>query len=221
MQGIYEIVNTADGKASSYIGSSIHIERRLEQHRRRLCGDYHYNPRLQTAWNKWGEGAFELGVLEIVKDGNMLRAMEQEYLDDYFDRGSCYNVARDVTAFTRGLKFSLKHRRKLSKALKGNQNNKGRYPSEESKRKMSESHKGQLAWNKGKSVSEETLRWMREVSSRPYPAFYNERTGDCLPAGRNLKALCQEYGLCHSAMCRVKNGKVSSHKGWILASRGK
>ncbi len=77
MRGIYEIVNLADGKASSYVGSSMNIEQRWHQHRHRLRGGRHRNEHLQRAWDKYGEDAFVFSVLEEVET-DMLLIMERE-----------------------------------------------------------------------------------------------------------------------------------------------
>lgn len=146
IQGVYEIVNWADGKASTYIGSSVDIERRWTSHRSRLHRDVHKNAHLQCAWNKYGEYAFVFSVLEEVET-DMLLATEQEYLNDYFDRGNCYNIA--ITAGTAG-PFSEEHKHKISEALKGLIPwNKGKEQSEEHRRKISEANKGHI-------VTEET-----------------------------------------------------------------
>lgn len=189
MMGIYEIVNWEDGKASSYIGSSVDIEHRWVQHRHKLRGGQHYNPHLQNAWNKYGEDAFAFNVLEEVHE-DMLLVMEQEYLDDYFDRGHCYNLR--AIAGPAGPK-SEEHKRKLSEALMG--------------------HPGA---KEGIPRNKETKRKIGEANAGPYPAFRHRKTGEIIPAGRNLSAACREHGLNQRAMWNVKNGNRKSHKGWTL-----
>ena len=173
MQGIYEIVNLADGKASTYIGSSVNIERRWWRHRSDLRGGWHRNLHLQRAWNKYGEDAFVFSVLEEVGD-DMLLVMEQEYLDDYFDRGHCYNIAtiarsvgplaeetkRRMSAAHKGKKLSEETKRKIGDAFRGkplseehkrklSEAHKGKPLSALHRRRISEANKGQVPWNKG------------------------------------------------------------------------
>lgn len=168
--GVYEIVNLYDGKASSYIGSSVDIEKRWRHHRFTLCAGQHDNVYLQCAWDKYGEDAFVFSILEEV-EGDMLLVMEQEYLDDYFDRGHCYNIARDAVASMRGKIFTKEHRDRISEANKDQVPwHKGRTNvySEESLRKMSDAQKGKKCTeetkrkmseaNKGKTLSEEHKR---------------------------------------------------------------
>ena len=190
-QGIYEIVNLYDGRASAYIGGSVDIEHRWEQHRSALCAGQHRNAHLQAAWDKYGEDAFVFSMLEEVGD-KMLLVMEQEYLDDYFDRGHCYNIATIAGASTKGHKCTeetrrkmskahkgcvktVQHRRRLSESLKGrvlseehrhklSECQKGRVFSEEHQRKLREIRKGREPWNKGMKLSPLSEEHKRKIS---------------------------------------------------------
>lgn len=55
--GIYHILHVASGRR--YIGASVHVVRRLSEHKRQLRGGRHHNIRLQRAWHRDGEDAFE------------------------------------------------------------------------------------------------------------------------------------------------------------------
>jgi group I intron endonuclease len=83
--GIYAIVNTIDGK--QYVGSSTNIKKRWGDHLYLLRYNKHPNVYLQHAFNKHGEAAFELRVLQEVIDENDLLAVEQYWLDST----RCYN----------------------------------------------------------------------------------------------------------------------------------
>ena len=71
--GIYIITNTINGKR--YIGSSKNIYERLNHHVWDLNSGTHINKHLQNAWNKYGEDAFEYGILLLCPESNRL---EQE-----------------------------------------------------------------------------------------------------------------------------------------------
>lgn len=62
--GIYIIRNKINLKV--YIGQSIELETRLIQHKSNLKKNYHKNPYLQKAFNKYGEQNFEFEILEEV-----------------------------------------------------------------------------------------------------------------------------------------------------------
>ena len=83
----------------------------------------------------------------------------------------------------------------------------------ESKRRMSLAKKGKP----GPKVSEEARCKIGIANSRSYPAFIHEETGEVIPAGTNLSALCRERGL--GDMGVVVRGKQRSHKGWMLLDK--
>ena len=76
--GIYAIVNTIN--QDFYIGSSIDVDVRFQQHRSYLNRQKHHARLLQAAWNEYGEAAFEFRFLEMVENEEDLAAVEQVYL---------------------------------------------------------------------------------------------------------------------------------------------
>ena len=112
----------------------------------------------------------------------------------------------------------------------GNQYGLGYRHTEEAIQKISEASKA--AWANGVFDSEETRRKKSIASSRlrhtketklklskPYPAFTHRETGEIIPAGVGLAAMCREWGLRYNGMSAVKCGSQHSHKGWILLGR--
>jgi group I intron endonuclease len=91
--GIYEIKNTKNGKV--YIGSSVNIEKRWYDHSRNLQEGTHQNSYLQRSYSKWGKDSFEFTILEECPKNKRFER-EQFYLDKYFGRRSCYNLARST-----------------------------------------------------------------------------------------------------------------------------
>lgn len=81
--GIYLIRNTHNKKV--YIGSALNIYKRIFgassiSHIKALRAGKHINNKLQNAWNKYGEIAFEYEVLELCNKEDLL-IREQCYLD--------------------------------------------------------------------------------------------------------------------------------------------
>lgn len=128
--GIYQIRNLNNGRI--YVGSAKHFKSRYYQHIATLRKGTHHNKFLQNDFNKCSEEAFVFEVLEVVIGSSDDRKQtEQVYLDENFLRGSdlCYNAIKTSTV------YEYKAKRKT--------------PSDETKRKISESRKGIPAWNKG------------------------------------------------------------------------
>ena len=62
MTGIYKIKNRITHKV--YIGESVDIKRRWNQHKNDLRHGKHHSERLQRDWDKYGERAFKFKVVE-------------------------------------------------------------------------------------------------------------------------------------------------------------
>jgi group I intron endonuclease len=76
--GLYEICCYPRG--TIYIGSSVNIYRRWQQHKQALRANKHKNRKLQAYWNKYGEEAFTFCLLEIAEPDQLIER-EQAYLD--------------------------------------------------------------------------------------------------------------------------------------------
>jgi group I intron endonuclease len=152
--GIYCIENIKNNK--KYIGQSVDIYRRWANHKCDLNGNRHNNEHLQSAWNKYGANSFEFTIVEKC-DEDLLDSREIYYIDLYdCINGSCgYNLETG-----------------------GNQN---KHPSEESRKKMSESHIGLQAGENhpmwGKPKSEETKRKISEAKIGKYAGENSPRYG--------------------------------------------
>lgn len=122
-----------------------------------------------------------------------------------------------------GRKLTREHKRRTSEALMGHSVSeetrrkmgkaaRGRRPSDEHRRKLSEANKGK----KPPPFSDEHCRKIGEARAGPYPAFIHRETGEAIPAGVNLCALCRERGLSQGNMHAVKTGRRKHCKGWML-----
>lgn len=77
--GIYLIVNCVNGKI--YVGSSARsFDRRKITHLHDLRKNQHHSPRLQNAWNKYGESSFEFHIIETVEPARCIER-EQHWID--------------------------------------------------------------------------------------------------------------------------------------------
>jgi group I intron endonuclease len=89
--GVYKITNVKNGKF--YIGSAKDIDRRWWEHKNDLKKNKHINPKLQHAWDFYGETNFDFIILENA-DETVLVQREQFYLDMFkpYMRDIGYNI---------------------------------------------------------------------------------------------------------------------------------
>jgi group I intron endonuclease len=167
--GIYCIRNIHNHKL--YVGSSVNLHKRWLDHRKLLRKGSHHSRKLQNAWEKWGEDSFVFDILEYVVDVAELTDVEQMYMD-FYDACSetGYNILprahsplgakrseetrRRIGASKRGTTHSEESRRRMSESqkkyyeenperrLKQAEDSTGRVCSDETRKKLSDAHKG-------------------------------------------------------------------------------
>lgn len=202
--GIYEIVNTMNGKR--YIGSSTHMKNRGRTHYRELRAGVHVNQILQRAWNKYSESAFKfLPVLTCQK--SMLLFYEQQLLDKVKPE---YNICTDARAPMTGRKHTPEALLKIAAASKGNTYNLGNKASPETLERLSKAKKGVLKSEEHKAK------------------IGNAHRGKIVPEHIRLGMLGNTLGLghVHSAETRAKisakkKGQTHSEETKALISRKK
>jgi len=99
--GIYKIQNINNGKL--YIGSSVNIHKRWDEHKTALRKSRHHSYKMQRAWDKYGEVNFKFEVIEVfVGETKELRKLEQYYLDFFksYDFNYGYNVSESSISST-------------------------------------------------------------------------------------------------------------------------
>lgn len=117
--GIYSWTNTKTGKI--YIGSSVNCARRMTEHRSRLRRGSHANAKLQAAWSKYGEPAFEFRMVFTVLQRADLEKVEQQFLDEYGAVLNGYNLA-PTAGNTFGWVATPETRARMSQAAKRRDN---------------------------------------------------------------------------------------------------
>lgn len=126
MIGVYQICHIASDR--KYIGSSGNIERRWVEHRSFLRNKKHSSQKLQRAWDKYGELAFSFSIIEE-SEIPRLREREQFWMDQFRSYTDGFNCTK------KALEHSEEVRIRLS------QLNLGRKATQETRDKMSLSHK--------------------------------------------------------------------------------
>ncbi|MDD3885156.1 MAG: NUMOD3 domain-containing DNA-binding protein [Gallionella sp.] len=202
--GIYEIVNTVNGKR--YIGSAVDLRARWWKHCKQLKKGDHHSPKLQAAWNKHGRAAFKfLPILTCQK--SMLLFYEQQLLDKVKPE---YNIALNATAPMLGRKASDETRKKMSEAqkarvrdpgtgakisaaLKGNTNAKGRVPTEAHRAALSKANMG----NPGTPGNKNGLGYRHTQEARE--AIRAASTGRVMSKEVRAKIAAAQKGNTHGA----------------------
>lgn len=85
MQGIYKITNTINGKV--YIGSSINIQKRLQDHKTNLRKNKHINLYLQAEYNEYTEDSFSF---ESLHECENILFWEGRFIDAYISYNPKY-----------------------------------------------------------------------------------------------------------------------------------
>lgn len=128
--------------------------------------------------------------------------------------------------------MSEEDRAKRSKALSGeNHPNWGKHRSRETRVKIGVSllgkknpnygkdHSGENGPMFGKHQTEEARAAVARANAKPYPAFYNAKTGQFIPAGQNLRKLCRDQNLNHWPLWSLTRCITEqSRDGWRLAT---
>lgn len=150
---IYKIENVFDGKV--YIGSTRNFKNRWKAHLSNLRTNKHHSRHLQFAWNKYGESAFYVSVIEYCNNDTRVQK-EQKWMDHYlsYNKDCGYNICPKAESVT-GKAHTAETREKISKSHKGkvkseahrrsiSESQKGKTYSDEYKKKMSEATKGRV-----------------------------------------------------------------------------
>lgn len=177
MVGIYGIHNKVNDKW--YIGQSNNIRKRnLYELRNLRNGVFHYNNsnnHIVQAWQKYGENAFEWVVLE-------------ECEIDKLDEREIFWI-KEKDSYRNGYNQTL-----------GGGGSRGVIVSEETKRKMSLSSKGEKHPFWGKHRTEETKKklslWRTGRKGMPM----TEKVKKILIESRRIKIICNENGKIYSSM---------------------
>ena len=177
MVGIYGIHNKVNDKW--YVGQTNNIRKRnLYELRNLRNGVFHYNNsnnHIVQAWQKYGENAFEWVVLE-------------ECEIDKLDEREIFWI-REKDSYRNGYNQTL-----------GGGGSRGVIVSEETKRKMSLSSKGEKHPFWGKHRTEETKKKLSLWRTGRKWMPMTEKVNKILIESRRIKIICNENGKIYSSM---------------------
>lgn len=155
-----------------YVGQSTNIEKRWNNHKWNLGGNYHHCKKLQEDWNIYGEDNFEFKVIQKCKEDN-LDELEIIHIEQFmaFEKG--YNETKGGKG-VKGLSgekhhyygkhLDDEHKNNISESLKGKP--KTEEHKEHIRLTMIENGttKGENNPNYGKHLSDETKRKLSEAN---------------------------------------------------------
>lgn len=111
--GIYIIENLINGKF--YIGSTKDFIKRYQSHLGDMRRKDHANKKIQGSVNKYGIENFKFSVLEIIKNKELLRSIEQEYINVFNPE---LNLLKNTGKFSYKIKLKYKKNTEEVKKLK-------------------------------------------------------------------------------------------------------
>ena len=221
--GIYKIVNTVNGHM--YVGSATNIKVRWRKHKSDLKRSNHHSQKLQRAWNKYGEEAFEFSVIEECEPIKEIILGREQFWIDYYK--ACdnhnYNVAK-VAGSCAGCKATEETRKILSEINRGELNSfYGKHHSEETKKLLSDSAKGRThsqesiekmsKAQKGRIVSAETREKMSKAQKGK---IIGDETREKISIGLTGKSVSPDTKI---KMSKAHKGKTFSEETKIKMSK--
>lgn len=214
-----------------YIGSSINIKSRLQDHKRSLRSKTHRNKYLQRSWDKYGELNFEFLIVEKVISG-VLFDREQYYIDLYNSANPNFGYNLHPSAYgPRGYKWSIESKLKQSESKKGcvilqstrlkiSESLKGRIKTPEEIYKLHLANKGKIIPEsqrkkisdklKGRVISEETkLKMSMSRIGKPYTRINSAETIKRMSDASRKVWSNPEH---KAKMCEMRKGKMQSEE---------
>jgi group I intron endonuclease len=168
--GVYLIYNIKNERF--YIGSSINLYKRKTQHLHSLEKGKHRNIFLQRDYK---ENCLIFYILKYTEKENLL-SEEQKFIDKFFDRRDFYNMNKDASGGSRGRKVSDVTRQLIS------QSKKGKKRSRATKKKMSEHQKEKYKLGThnliGHKHSEDTKKQISESTKGENNHFFGKKHFD-------------------------------------------
>jgi len=149
MTGIYKIESKCKPELC-YIGSSVNILNRWRHHLRDLRVNKHRSNLLQQHYNNYSRSDLLFSILLECEKEDLLN-IEQAFLDS---TNSFFNICK-IAGSTFGTERSEESKQKMKRVVseetrkKLSESHKGIFPSKETRLKLSKIHKGRIPWNKG------------------------------------------------------------------------
>lgn len=193
--GIYAIRHKISRR--EYIGCSVNTEQRWRQHLHKLRSGKHPNQKLQNAWAKYGEGAFEFMVIEICQESELITT-EQRHIEGTGCVADGYNISAKAGRERAGVKHTPEAIARMSAA------HSGKTVGPEQRAKLS-------AALKGRTFSDETRAKISSAKTGKKRAPFSDET--------RANMSFSMKGRVHSIECRA--ALSAAHKGKVMSEDAK
>lgn len=196
--------------------------------------EYHY---VYYSYEEWGMGYIgsrtckclpekDVKYFGSFKDKNFKPTQKIILKDDYVTREEAYAdeiILQEYYKVVENQHFANRAYQTTTKF-----NTLGLFPSNETRKKLSKSHKGRNAWNKGKSVSDEVKEKIRQKNKgrkqteehklkraqKKSKEFTLLNPYGKIVSGKNVSQFCKDNNLNKGHIFNVISGKRKHHKGW-------
>jgi len=167
--GIYKIENLVNGKI--YVGQSVNINKRKAVHLHTFRNNKHHGSHIQNAWNKYGEENFIFKTI-LYCESSELTYYEQALVDSLSPE---YNICKKCVDSPLGIKHTEEAVNNMKLHLIGNTHTKGHKLTEEHKRKVSESLKGENNYFFGRHLSAEHRKKIGDAQRGEKSSWYGRK----------------------------------------------
>lgn len=158
-ESIRKIIESTTGAKNHFYGKH-HTEESRKKMSESLKG--------RTVWNK--------GLVGFGKGRKLSEETKKKMSLAQMGKKASEETRKRISEGRVGIRVTEEAKKKISEALKGNKHRLGKYHSKETKIKMSNAHKGQVSWCKGKHLSEEHRRRISENSVGMTGKHHTEET---------------------------------------------
>lgn len=190
-----------------YIGSSCNLKNRFNNHLNKLKNNKHYNPRLQSIYNKYGNDNLHFSILEYC-DIDILLEREQFFIDKC--ENSLLNTDR-IVDYNNGYRLRKEARNNISKGLIGKSR------SLETRKKISLSHIGRKV---NIEVKEKMSKAQLHLSGKKINSIIdNENYIELIEKFNNGKLpimLAKEYNIKPDSLRSMFRGEIRKNLHYLI-----
>jgi len=222
LKGFYAIICNQNDKI--YIGKAAGKEGfkgRWTGHKSALRGGYHYNDYLQNTYDKYGEETFELKILEIIEDEEIIPERENFWICELLalDRDKGYNFVGPDSLIPRNKK-NKKYREPKNRVIFEFLDPLGNYIQVKNLNKFCDENELDTS-SMHRVFTGITPSYKGYKSTNPDFHYILETRRIVSPQGeliifQNTKTFSLEHGISRANLSKVLSGEFAHTKGWHL-----